>query len=773
MEATPPKSEEPTSPVKSRHFPAPKAKIKAEDLNETSKLSSSYRSNAVPLKSKTPPTYIKTEEKTEAESPTNSSAADLVAPKLNCADAEQNSSGLSEAPSSYDPGSSSGSEGPSDDEDDQDVNWRKSKLDSKRNRSNEKKKRFLLKNAREYVAWLHAKEDEEEDTKRKRKEEQSPPRKSRKTSRQRARKQSGTLLDHLNDINDEVNNTAPDSNAPGLPAIKATTHAAQFTQLLRSIPSNCDTRHTNTQKQDLRQAVKLFGYKKVKATNGTYLLNGMLSSLEPYQQTASAWMVKRELARTKPFGGMLGDSMGLGKTVVSLNTIVGNPPDAKDIEEFSGTTLIVVPNRDIAVQWKTEIKKHCATKRTSLIYSRNAFDDVDDLKSQWIVITTYPDLISQFPKQEELRELIEKYDTDSWSLKKALRAKLGRLFQVDWYRVILDEAHAINNHNSSSAKACWELKSKHRWVLSGTPLSNKAEEFYPYLKFLDCGLTGSLKDYKMNYYKTDGRFDALIALIMYRRTTKDKFLGHSLISLPVSQVHEIWVPLSKEEEVIYEAVDRYYAHEVAKRKEQRKKEEKLFQEMLDREIIGGIKTSLGDQEKVPIAQQLQKGENFTTGLSKYAYGLQRLGDMDSLGGTFDMEALLTLAENEHLVKNLTCPGCVVRNPPLNPVQAVNLQGGDSLTTPACIQSIVDKDRKFKEAGRDSNGVQLIREKGKNFFFMASCRKETGVSMPPSSKLAATMAVLMTWSKEAPEDKIIGKFNSTSSLVDANLEISLH
>ncbi|KPM35448.1 hypothetical protein AK830_g11112 [Neonectria ditissima] len=840
MEATPPKSEEPC--VRSRYFQQSSVKIKTEEPDE-SRSESSAEPSAVPADEQLEERpSVKVEETESSSSSPNNSATNYAANDTkhddqgSCNDAERSSSDLSDVPSSYDPESSSDSDGLS--EDDQDVGWRKTKLDSKRNRGNTKKKRFIPKNAREFVARMHEKEDEEEDTKRKRKDTSSGSRKSQKTSRKRVRNSSKTLLDHLNDLDADEN--TPDNNATAMPAIDAKTHKAQFSQLLRVIPSDCDTRHTNTQKRDLKRAVRVFGYKKVKAANGKWRLDGMISSLELHQQTASAWMVMRELARTNPYGGMLGDAMGLGKTVVSLNTVVGNPPEPKDIEEFSGATLVVVPNRDVAVQWKSEIRKHCKTGKTSTIYSKENGHDVDDLGAQWIVITTYPELVSQYLKKDELKMLKEKYENDTWSYDRALKAKLGRLFQVKWYRVILDEAHAIKNHNSScsspllltdllliieAAQACWELVSKYRWVLSGTPLSNRAEEFYPYLRFLDCEslrrLTHLCPINMCMQDITDGQFDALIALIMYRRTAKDTFLGRRIIDLPGSEHHDLWIPLSREEGVIYEAVDGHYAREVAKREEQKQKQgngqkdatvndihtlqlgrctrlrqaishtfnlERLFREKLDRKIVGEIKSSLKDCERIPITQQLQTGENFATGLAKYSRGLQRLEVMgSSLGGDFDMEALLTMMENEQVVKDLACSGCAARKPPVEPIQGVNcehiycrqcmwwatrpdihppvvpcrhpgcsaqLQPGNRLVTPACVQSFVDMDKQFREAGRDSNGVLLTREKDENFFFMASCRAETGVSMPPSSKLTATMAVILTWLEEAPNDKII-------------------
>ena len=35
------------------------------------------------------------------------------------------------------------------------------------------------------------------------------------------------------------------------------------------------------------------------------------------------------------------------------------------------------------------------------------------------------------------------------------------------------------------------------------------------------------------------------------RTNRDTFLGHTILNIPPSETHDIWVPLSREEEIIY------------------------------------------------------------------------------------------------------------------------------------------------------------------------------------------------------------------------------
>ena len=40
------------------------------------------------------------------------------------------------------------------------------------------------------------------------------------------------------------------------------------------------------------------------------------------------------------------------------------------------------------------------------------------------------------------------------------------LFRVQWWRIVLDEAHKIKERTSQAAKACCSLVGYHRWVMS-------------------------------------------------------------------------------------------------------------------------------------------------------------------------------------------------------------------------------------------------------------------------------------------------------------------
>ena len=50
------------------------------------------------------------------------------------------------------------------------------------------------------------------------------------------------------------------------------------------------------------------------------------------------------------------------------------------------------------------------------------------------------------------------------------------VLDVQWGRVILDEAHVIRNRNTKTHKAAKAVRTRFRWCVTGTPLQNKADD---------------------------------------------------------------------------------------------------------------------------------------------------------------------------------------------------------------------------------------------------------------------------------------------------------
>ncbi|KAL1915829.1 uncharacterized protein VTP21DRAFT_6217 [Calcarisporiella thermophila] len=247
-------------------------------------------------------------------------------------------------------------------------------------------------------------------------------------------------------------------------------------------------------------------------------VEGLSIELMPHQKRGVGWMMERE----KSGGGILADDMGLGKTVQTIALILGQRPPKEVVEEQGRrATLIVVPLA-LLRQWQGEIlaKSREGEVQVWVHHGSGRIKDSEKFKSYDVVITTYqmvtqecPDLPSRNKRAKKRRtqaHLLENQpplssdlssvdyeadDTDSTAAfpdgneedngEVALgNGERGPLFNAKWWRVVLDEGHAIKNKNTRSALACCELDAEKRWILTGTPVQNNVEELYSLFKFL-------------------------------------------------------------------------------------------------------------------------------------------------------------------------------------------------------------------------------------------------------------------------------------------------
>lgn len=92
-------------------------------------------------------------------------------------------------------------------------------------------------------------------------------------------------------------------------------------------------------------------------------------------------------------------------------------------------------------------------------------------------------------KKNKIDILLTTYETCAAELEKKPDKQgntLPDLFNVAYYRVILDEAQTVRNPKSKAFKAVTKLESKHRLALTGTPFVNKPEDVHSLLSF--CGV---------------------------------------------------------------------------------------------------------------------------------------------------------------------------------------------------------------------------------------------------------------------------------------------
>jgi superfamily II DNA or RNA helicase len=193
---------------------------------------------------------------------------------------------------------------------------------------------------------------------------------------------------------------------------------------------------------------------------------GFSGVLRGYQREGLGWLY---FLQQFGFGGCLADDMGLGKTVQVLALLESR----RELREQGGAdapgpSLVVVP-KSLVFNWKQEAARFAPKLRVldhtgaGRAKPGEHFDEYD------LILTTYGTL---------RRDALEFKD------------------QVFDY-CVLDEAQAIKNASSESAKAARLLRARHRLALSGTPVENHLGELWSLFEFLNPGMLGSASVFQL------------------------------------------------------------------------------------------------------------------------------------------------------------------------------------------------------------------------------------------------------------------------------------
>lgn len=228
---------------------------------------------------------------------------------------------------------------------------------------------------------------------------------------------------------------------------------------------------------------------------------------QPHQFEGVEWCLQKEkegcqIPKTEKqiHGGIIADEMGLGKTIQLVGTMDANPLPH---------TLIVLP-KALLDQWIHVIKKMMKVK--PLIYHGIWKKDTTlaHLLVYPVVITTYG--------------MIAERGKNTSSL----------LYQVNWSRIIFDEAHHMRNNQTHIFKGASQLKSPIKWFVTGTPIQNKRNDLFSL-----CALLGL----PTVYYTNPENLSDLAEKFILRRTKESTGLV-----LPKLIVHDIPVTWSNKAE---------------------------------------------------------------------------------------------------------------------------------------------------------------------------------------------------------------------------------
>jgi DNA repair protein RAD5 len=274
-------------------------------------------------------------------------------------------------------------------------------------------------------------------------------------------------------------------------------------------------------------------------------------------------------------GGILADEMGLGKTIEMLSlihthrtplpendssTVKALPRLQKSsaaVESAPYTTLVIAP-MSLLAQWQSEAEKASkeGTLKVMVYYGSEKAVNLQKLctasngaNAPNVIITSYGTILSEYNQ-------VVAQDGN--------RGSHGGIFSLDYFRIILDEAHFIKNRQSKTAKACYELSAKHRWVLTGTPIVNRLEDLFSLVRFLKVEPWSNFSFWKTfitvpfesgDFIRALDVVQTVLEPLVLRRTKDMKTPdGEALVPLPPRTIDVERVVLSQDERDVYDYI---------------------------------------------------------------------------------------------------------------------------------------------------------------------------------------------------------------------------
>jgi DNA repair protein RAD5 len=251
--------------------------------------------------------------------------------------------------------------------------------------------------------------------------------------------------------------------------------------------------------------------------------------------------------------------MGLGKTIEILSLIHANRcrfdnpqqiPKASHMKKCSPTTLIVCP-MSLLAQWRDEIIRgsNPDTITVELYYGGDRSNSLSNKLCKWdgsapdVLITTYGVLMNEWTKKSDVSP--------------------SALYKIEFWRIVLDEAHQIKNRLTKTSQACRDIHAKRRWAVTGTPIQNKLDDLYSLVRFLRHEPWANHIFWKtfitVPFEKKDPRalsaVQTVLEPIVLRRTKamRDR-LGQPMVPLPPKTINIEYLAFSREEQDIYDAI---------------------------------------------------------------------------------------------------------------------------------------------------------------------------------------------------------------------------
>jgi hypothetical protein len=248
---------------------------------------------------------------------------------------------------------------------------------------------------------------------------------------------------------------------------------------------------------------------------------GFRATLRPYQRRGLGWL---QFLHRVGLGGCLADDMGLGKTPTTLAHLAALP----------GPHLVICP-LSVVRNWEAEAARFTPMLRVAVHHGTGRSD-----------ATTFANVVAQ-------------HDLVITTYHVAAR-DIDTLRAVRWVGVVFDEAQAVKNPETRTAKALRTLPAEQHIALTGTPVENRLSELWSIMSMVTPGLLGNLNQFRQRFATPIERNRDVVAAaalrqltspFLLRRTKADKSL---VPDLPDKVEQLAWASLTREQAGMYQGV---------------------------------------------------------------------------------------------------------------------------------------------------------------------------------------------------------------------------
>jgi len=246
---------------------------------------------------------------------------------------------------------------------------------------------------------------------------------------------------------------------------------------------------------------------------------GLKATLRHYQLQGLSWLLYLD---QKNMGGCLADDMGLGKTIQMIALLL-----AQQQQGHKGASLVIMPT-SLLFNWEAELNRFAPSLKVLRLYGPDRVAMMSEIDRYDVVLTTYGSLLGD----------------------------ISFLKKKQFNLVVLDESQQIKNIDSQRYEAVNALRSRNRFIMTGTPVENNTQDLYAQLSFACPGLLGGKRSFRdlfaipIDKFKSSRNARELqqrVAPFILRRHKEDV-----LLELPPKTEIVLHCPMNEEQRKVYD-----------------------------------------------------------------------------------------------------------------------------------------------------------------------------------------------------------------------------